>query len=280
MSGSSSWVSRMWKEYTGEATFEKADTLYKSVKERFEKHTKYYEKTVNKISNDIENKVNSINESKCKIRKELFPQFAEQMKFFQDITVSEELIKACIEGTSLDSTTIRGRESLFLIDFDKEPFKSNALAVVSFGFATRKKATETYYKVQEEESRLNEEIARMDSEIAKLRAISNSLSNIMEYFSSLIPLYESILLRLENSSHYLLTRCLTLAHRLTDNKLSIKLLPQSQQNEIEAAKTITYVLKEMVDSKITVEINSTSITSGNEALLYKSNTINRIYIQS
>ena len=130
-------ISDGYKCFTGQDDFEEAERLYNDVMKRFDKHKKYFEQQVEQYTSEIENDVKAINQAKIKIKSDLLPQFAEKMKYFKDIIVSDEFIKDCFacRGYQLDS--VKSRKELFLIDFKRSPFKSNALAIVTLGFYTR-----------------------------------------------------------------------------------------------------------------------------------------------
>ena len=252
-------ISNGYKSFTGEATFEKADKMYEDVMRRFETHKKYFEKEVDNLSLQIETQVKSINESKKTIKTELFPAFAEKMKRLKDISISNEYLKEYFYGSTLKVDSMKAKADLYLINFKKNPFKSNSLAIVTLGFYTRKKAKETLEHVKEEKKRIEEEMARMDSELVKLRRIKEALELIAEYYLSLIELYRALLNRLDNSVNFLMIRCISFAHKLVQEQMSIKLLPKSQQAEIMAMVSISKVLKAMVDKNITMDGNTEKI---------------------
>ena len=132
-------VGRVYKAFTGQATFEEADRLYGDVKKRFEEHKAFFEREVDTLSSQIETHVQSINQSKVTIKKELFPAFADKLRRLKDIPVSDNYFKDYFEGTTLKVDSMKAKSDLYLIDFKKNPFKSNVLAIISFGFYTRKK---------------------------------------------------------------------------------------------------------------------------------------------
>lgn len=255
-------VSKGYKNFTGQATFEEADRLYEEIRERFEKHKAYFESEVEKISKDIDEQVKSINDSKIAIKTELFPAFAEKLKYLKDVEFDQNFMKEFYDVPSMKVDSMKAKADLFLIDFKKNPFKSNALAIISLGFYTRKKAKQTLEKVKEEKARLEEEMQRMDAELVRLRNIQEALKLIAEYYVSLIELYRALLNRLDNAVNFLLIRCISFAHKLVRENMSIKRLPKSQQKEIQAMVTISIIMKEMVNKKITLE-GSTSTISEN-----------------
>lgn len=245
----------LYKSYTGQATFEEADQMYDDISKRFEEHKKKLEKEVDTLSIQIETQVKSINKSKETIKKDLFPTFVNKMRKLKDIPISDEYLKEYFTGTTLQVDSIKAKADLFLIDFKKNPFKNNALAIISLGFYTRKKAKETLEKVREEKKLIEEEMARIDSELTKIRNIKKALELIAEYYLSLIEVYRFLLNRLDNSVNFLMIRCISFTKKLVREEMSIKLLPISQQAEIMAMVTISKVLKTMVDTNVTMDGN-------------------------
>lgn len=278
--GAGKTVTNSYKGFTGQATFEEADKRYEEIKKRFNDHRIYFENEVESLSSQIDELVNSINQSKRTIKTELFPAFAEKLRKLKDIPVSDEYLEEYFAGTNLKVDFMKSKAELYSIDFKKNPFKNNALAIITLGFYTRKKAKETKNKVEEERIRVEEEIARMDSELSKLNAIKEALKQIANYYRSLIELYQALLNRLDNSVNFLMIRCLSFAHRVVKEQMSIKLLPKSQQAEIMAMVTISKVLKTMVDKNIlmngkTEHIN-VSVDAAKEELRKQKENIQKI----
>jgi hypothetical protein len=247
------WINKQIKKFTGQATFEEADQRYEDIIKRFNEHKAYFDSETDKCIQKIEKHVDNINEAKKRIKTELFPVFAEKIKQLADVSISDVIIKEQYEGQSVDFEQVKNRSDLFLIDFKKNPFKTNVLAIVTLGFATRKRAKETLLKVKEEEERINEVIERMNSELARINRIEESLGNIEHYFDSLIDVYNALLNRLDHSINFLLFRCLNLLHTIVRAEMSIKHLPKRQQKEIEAIVTISKIMKQMVDTQIIVD---------------------------
>lgn len=252
-----SWIKDTWKTFTGEKTYEEADALYNKVMDRFNNHKKEFEKSVDKYTNKIENHVSTINKYKTTIKTELLPEFADRIKHIKDVSVSEHFVKECFDGVNLKLDTVKKRSELFLIDFDKNPVKYNILAVLTLGISTRKRAKESLLKVKEEEKRIEEEIERMDSEISRLEKICESLSLVELYYSSIVDIYKTLLKRLDNSVNFLMIRSMCLSRRIDRSMMSVKMLSQSQVNEINAVVTCSKILKTMAETKITTDATDT-----------------------
>ena len=274
------WIGNSYRRFTGKATFEEADKIYEAISSRFEKHKEYFESQVTAISEEIEKNVTSINRSKELIKTELFPAFAQKMKSLKDIPVSDDYMKEYFSGTAIRVDEMKSKADLYLIDFHRHRFRSNALAIISLGFYTRKKAKETLLKVKEEELRLKEEMKRMDSELTKLHRICDALALVSEYYLSLIDLYRALLNRLDNSVNYLMMRSIIYARKLTREHMSIKLLPKSQQKEIMAMLSVSKILKEMVDKNITMEGHTDHICTNLNEIQLKIREQKEIIIQT
>lgn len=246
-------ISDGYHKFTGQATFEKADKMYEDILRRFEEHKSHFEDAIETLSKEIETKVESINNAKKTIKTELFPAFADKMRYLKDIPVSDNYLNDYFSGSTLEVDQLKGKAELYLIDFKKKPFKNNALAILTFGFYTRKKAKDTLEKVTEERKRIEEEMDRLDSELEKLQIIKKALELISEYYISLIEIYHALLNRLDNSIRFLMIQSISRERRLVNEYMSIRLLPKSQQAEIMAMVSISKVLKTMVEKNITME---------------------------
>ena len=234
-----------WNKFTGKDKFEEAEQLYDKICDRYNSRRKQFEADVETYSNNIENHIDSINNYKAKIKNELFPQMAEKLNKIWDVNVSKEFNFEEFEIKDYSIEELRSKEQLYKIDFSKHPIKSNALAVLTLGFYTRKKAKETLSAVQEEGKKIDYEISKMNSETARLKAIDASLANIDFYFEELINIYENMLVRLDSSVNFLFVRCMTFAHRIIKQEMSIRHLSKTQIKEIQALTTASIILKKM-----------------------------------
>lgn len=269
-------INNIRKKITGQATFEEADQKYEELLQRFNQHKAYFESETEKCIQKIESHVDSINKAKKKIKTVLFPAFAEKIQQLADVSISDSFIKEQYGRNSIEIEGVKDRSELFLIDFKKNPFKTNFLAFVTLGVLTRKKAKETLLKVNEEEKRVEEVIERMDSELDRLNRMEEALRNIEYYFNSLLELYNTLLNRLDHSVNFLLFRCLNTVHAIVKVQMSIMYLPKRQQKEIEAIVTISSIMKKMVDTQIVID-KSASLTEAKNKLEFSTNEIKEKY---
>lgn len=253
-------VTNVWNSFSGKKTFDEAEELYNKITERYNARRKRFEQETTDLVFKIEKHVEVINQSKEKIKKELFRDMAQKLSKIKDIQISEDFSIETYMSQALSFDKIRSKEQLYKIDFNKNKFKANVLAIFTLGFYTRKKAKETLYAVQEEEAKIDTEIAKMDAELIKLQAIEMSLANVEHYFTSLIELYSNLLVRLDSAVNFLYVRCMNFAHKLVHAEMSIRRLPKMQQKEVEAIITASKILKAMTDAQIlTLENRDTVI---------------------
>lgn len=251
-------ASETWKDFTGQSDFEKADKLYDEITEKFNKHKQYFEEQVETLSQSIENSVDSINTMKKVIKTTLFPEFAQKISRIKGVDISKDFDAETFLKVNYEFDTFKGKDELFLIDFKKQLFKNNALAIISLGFYTRKKAKQTLIKVQEEAERLKEEMEKMSSELIRLQLIDKALSTMKGYFEKVSATYKNMLKRLDNSYNFLISKSI-IEHSIIECKLSAKHLPYSQQRELKSIVDVSLILKTMVEIKILIEGNKQNL---------------------
>ena len=234
----------------GKDKFEEAERLYEEITERYNRKRREFNSRVDRLVDSIEAKVNNINKAKDKIKNELFVEMATNLEKIKDVEIDKNFKVEEYKKVVYSFDSVRSKSELYKIDFNKNKFKVTVQAIFTLGFYTRKKAKETLYAVQEEEYKIDCEISKMEAELKKLRSIEQSLTNVEYYFNSLIEIYESLLVRLDNSVNYLYFRCLQFAHKIVSKGMSIKLLPKIQQKEIEAIITTSTILKVMTETQI------------------------------
>lgn len=270
-------VTNVWNKFTGKEKFEEAERLYAQITERYNSRRKRFEEEVDQYTQKIEKHVVAINNSKEKIKSQLFLEMAKKMEKIKDIEVSKDFSAESYIAEAVSFDSIRSKSELYKIDFNKHKFKTTVQAIVTLGFYTRKKAKETLYAVEEEEGKINTEIAKMDAEIVKLKAIESSLDNVELYFTSLIELYQNLLIRLDSSVNYLFVRSMAFAHKLVNTEMSIRRLPKMQQKEVEAIITASKILKTMTDAQITAIDDKDRVSSYSREMKNQHEEMERVY---
>lgn len=270
-------VTNVWNIFSGRRTFYEADKLYEQITDKYQERRRRFQKQVEDYTAQIEMHVATINASKEKIKSELFPEMAKKMQKIKDIKVSEDFSVEEYIAEVLSFDSLRTKEQLYKIDFNKHKFKTSFQAILTAGFYTRKKAKETLLAVQEEEGKINTEIEKMDAEIIKLKAIENSLKIVADYFVSFIEIYESLLVRLDNSVNFLYVRCMSMAHKLVSREMSIRRLPVMQQKEVEAIISASKILKVMTDTQITSLEDEDKVKEYRDKMKEQNEKLNQVY---
>lgn len=247
-------------KFTGKDKFLKAKTKYEELESWFAETKADYKRKLDNILSEINLHIQSINASKIKIKTILFPEFAKKIKCIKNINVSNFLIKESLVYSTLTVDEIRTREELFLINFEKNTFKTNLQALLTFGCKTRAKANDTLRNIETEESRLKEESAKMDSEIKKLYPIQKVLEQNEVYFRFLIDIYSVLMNRLDNSIRFLMISRSVKGDFSDKSKMAINELPLLQQEETKAMISISLIMKKMVETRITLDASCESVS--------------------
>lgn len=266
----------VWNKYSGKDKFNEAEELYEKLSARYQSRRKRFESEVEEYIGSIEHHVQMINCAKEKIKTELFVQMAQNLEKIKDVAISETFTVEEYKAAVYSFDSMRSKDELYKIDFNKHKIKTTVQAYFTLGFYTRKRAKETLYAVQEEEKKVDAEIAKMDAEIAKLKAINASLENVEYYFTSLINIYENLLIRLDNSVNYLYVRCISFAHKLVQQELSIRKLSKVQQKEVEAIITASKILKAMADAQIVDVVDSKEVKIYDDNMKNQFTAINEV----
>ena len=251
-------IKEYYKKFTGEDTFEEAKVILNNDIPIFVGKIKEHESYINMISDCLFKYTNRINSAKKHIKGVLFVHLAEQLKWIKDVEIDESFIKEIYNRANLiESPKFRQKSELFLIDFDEHFFKSNALAILSGGFWTRKKAEQTKINVEEERIRLEEESVKLETERNRLKKLNEVVKQIALQLEELIDIYERMLVLLDNSIKYLMVKCIGFNHKM--ERVSIKNLPSQQQKEIVVLVAMSYILNDIVNTSFTIDANEATI---------------------
>lgn len=251
-------IKEYYKKFTGEDTFEEAKVILNNDISVFVGKIKEHESYINMISDYLFKYTNRINTSKQRIKGVLFVHLAEQLKWIKDVEIDDSFIKEINNNANLiNAHKFRQKSELFLIDFDEHSFKSNALAILSGGFWTRKRAEQTKINVEEERIRLEEESVKLETEQNRLKKIGEVLKLAAQQLEELINIYESMLVLLDNSIKFLMVKSIGFNHRM--ERVSIKNLPSQQQKEIVVLVAMSKILNDIVNTSFTIDANEVTI---------------------
>jgi hypothetical protein len=236
---------KVYSKFTGKEKFEQAKKLYDELRIKMDRAKQNYKAFVEKTTSEIDTEVNYINEAKRSLNNEHFTRF---LRIASRIASWEIIIKELpdrFQYESLQADDIKARDELFLIDFDKNPVKSNLKALVSLGFWSRKKATETLHKVQEQEKVFELESRKLETEKTRLTAVLASLKNVSIYFRDLTKVYEGVLDELEYTVAMVANATQLVNPTFKGRKVDCYLFPNEHLLCLMAADKMTRILFEM-----------------------------------
>jgi hypothetical protein len=240
--------SKVWNGITGRTKFEEAEALLQEIEDRYDKAKRKYEEDIAIIALKIEEKISKINYHKRDIYDNHFVRFVSLGNKIHNISVKGnnflEYFDASITEVK-NLSGVRGKNDLYQIDFNNLKFTEIALGIVTLGFFTRKKATQTLLKVQEEEKRIDEEIEKMQAQTVKANVILESIGNVDEYFAVLVQNYTKLLDRFEYGIKSQVQKNILKGILLVDGKLNFKMMPIAHIEEFQALFNLSIVLKQM-----------------------------------
>ena len=113
----------------------------------------------------------------------------------------------------------------------------------------------------------------MDVETKRLEGIDTSLGNIERYFASMTEIYENLLIRIDNSINFLFVRCMSFAHKIVRQEMSVRYLSKIQIKEIEAIITASKILKQMAETQIVSIDNDKEVEKFEKAMKDSSDAV-------
>ncbi|MBB1406102.1 DNA repair protein [Pseudoalteromonas sp. SG44-5] len=240
--------SKAWGAVTGKTTFEKAEKLYAEITEKYDKAKFEYEKAVKEISDDIKDKVSTINSFKADIYNIQFKRFTTMANRLTNVTVKGQPFEELFDDGILEvkkKTGGRNKNELFLIDFNNMSFIAAAGHILTLGIFSRKAAKQSLLQVQEEEKRIDEEIIKMTAHKKQLKVVATSIDTVVEYFNVLIKNYSKLLDRFEYGIQTQRFKQQSNSDHLFTLKLDFRLIPIVHIEEFQALFNLSIVLKEM-----------------------------------
>ncbi len=237
--------SKVWAKFTGKEKFDKANKLYDELKMKMEAAKRDYSDFVSNITKNISNTVTEINTVKKELTTDAFSRF---VNISGRIACWEIVIERMSEEFSYNMVKIdeiKAREELFSIDFNRDKIKTNILAVVTFGFLTRKRATETLHEIQEQEKVLECEVAKIEVEKKRLVQIHKSLKQVNTYFCELRDTYSKVL----NELDYVINLISISSHlanpAFAGGKIDCYFMPREHLYCLMVSEKMTRILHEM-----------------------------------
>lgn len=280
--GLRSWIKDKVDKFTGKKDYDRATEKLDKTRNKYEKKQKEYEKEAGEIIETIGERVSAINNIKVNIHLGLMADLVEILSFLKDIEIPKELQEEAYKEQCKhlnDFVEIKSKGSLFQIDFDGHKVKTTFQAIFTLGFYTRKKAKETYYKVEEEEAAVKDAIKQMNGEIEKMKAALKSAENIEHYFREMARIFAKMLQYVNHAMNYVGYTAMRLSKTLKKGSISVAVLPKRQQQELEATITLAKTMSKLIRTKIIVQTENNNLSEYEKQMenSYKETSSNPIY---
>lgn len=231
----------LYKKGTGQDVVEKAEQLLQNLNERVRKRKQRHREYVETHVAEINETLRVLNSIRCKLNEQSFPRFCALAKNFRNWSVARVKQEAKVFARAAN-IEVRSRSALLKIDFANHPIKANALAIVTLGFATRKKAKESLLQVQEEECRIDLEFEKLDAEETRIGALSKSLKQVERQFKSMDKVYDGILDEVDYSVALLKSSRDIAAGEASSGVFDVEFLPDRHLLALKSADEATRIL--------------------------------------
>jgi len=233
------------RSFTGKKTFDKAKKLLEDLYIQAQSLQADFDRFAGEMNAEICDSLQRINTVRCQLQDLDFDRFVRLTSVFSEWTVDDVSFDEIAQKSRLKVGQIRSRDELFTIDFDKAPIQNNLKALFTLGFLTRKRASDTLYRVKEEGKRLVEEKAKVEAEKTRLRGVCRALGQVADYFESYRGFYCELLNELEyaicfvRSSYMLHNTC------FFENRFDVYFLPKRHLLCLMACEKMTRIMYDM-----------------------------------
>ena len=264
--GIGKWISDKTKaiaaSITGRDKFEQANAHYDQIYTEYEAAKKQYKATTDQQNQQLFNTIEKINLHKQHIQVDLFADFVEMLSILKDVEIPEDFSEEVYtqQCRKLDTfQKIKTRDSLLAIDFDRDKLKTALQSIFTLGIYTRKKAKESLDNVEQQCLILKNEMSEMNSEIANQKALVCSAEQIEHYFEKMSSLFEQWMRYMEHAIHYIAYAAMRINKQIPKHSVSISLLHETQQKELEATITLGKVLSKMIQFQLVITQKNTNL---------------------
>ena len=234
-------VAKAWKKFTGQDVAEEAERRLAALEERTRRRQEDF-KTFSEVNTKaINDSLASINACRKKLNNELFPRFCSLASNFRNWSVAEIGLEKCV-SLKVGCCSVRSRDELMRIDFRNHPITSNALAIFTLGFATRKRAKESLNQVREEEERMRLEFQKLDAEKVRINSMLKALKQVELQFEDCLEIYSNVLDEVDYSVELLRTGRSILNGEPMTGMFDVEFLPERHLLSLKAADEITRIV--------------------------------------
>ena len=234
-------VATVWKNFTGQTVAEEAERRLTALENETRRRQSEFNLFMEARAKEINASLSSINACRRKLNEELFPQFCTLAGNFRNWSVADVGIERCV-ALKGGCGPVRSREELMKIDFRNHPIAANALAVLTLGFFTRKRAKESLNQVKEEEVRMKAEFEKLEAEKTRISCVLKALRQVERQFNGCLDIYSRVLDEVEYSVDLLRTGRCILGGEPATGQFDVEFLPERHQLSLKAADEITRIV--------------------------------------
>lgn len=232
------------EKFTGEDVYNDADEKFNNMQNEYRARYLSYKWNAENNEREIKEHIESINKMKIEITENHFKKMKIILsKTKYDSKINLEHIKLRREEVEAQ---VSEREKVFSIDFKKHPILTFIEALGTLGFSTRKKAQETWDKVEEEEKKIQYVFARMDENIKRMENIKAILGQLLDCLKDMVALYEKILYKADNATKYLRYKTMQFTHKTSQTHYKLSILPKADQELLFALFHFSVLLYRIV----------------------------------
>jgi|GEM_PF-5715026 len=238
-------VKDVYQTFTGEKEAKRAKKIYEDAKRKYEDEFKKYQNEKDKIVSSISDSLEKINTHKKEFMESQIKDYLSIISKIKDAQIQSKEVLEVLEIENVIFDTLKSKDQVILIDFDKNRVMNNLKAILTLGFSTRKKARESLERASKESVKVDKAIQEMKSEIERLRQVNNSLENIEFYFAELREVIEDANEHLKFTLNQARTKIVVLSQKLVSSKVSMKNMPKVSLSVFMLTNTLIKVLVEM-----------------------------------
>ena len=234
-------VAKVWKKFSGQDVAEEAERRLTALENETRRRQSEFNLFMEARAKEINASLSSINACRRKLNEELFPQFCTLAGNFRNWSVADVGIERCV-ALKGGCGSVRSRDELMKIDFRNHPIAANALAVLTLGFFTRKRAKESLNQVKEEEVRMKAEFEKLEAEKTRVSCVLKALRQVERQFNGCLDIYSRVLDEVEYSVDLLRTGRCILGGEPATGQFDVEFLPERHQLSLKAADEITRIV--------------------------------------
>lgn len=234
-------VAKAWKKVSGQDIAEEAERRLAALEERTRQRQEEFKTFSDENSKLINDSLASINACRQKLNDELFPRFCSLAGNFRNWSVADVGLENCVSLKG-GCSSVRSRDELMRIDFRNHPIASNALALFTLGFVTRKRAKESLNQVKEEEERMRLEFQKLDAEKVRISGMLTALKQVERQFEDCLEIYSKVLDEVDYSVELLRTGRSILNGEPMTGMFDVEFLPERHLLSLKAADEITRIV--------------------------------------